>query len=68
VVSYWTNFVKTGDPNGDGLPPWPAFSTADPKVMHLHAAPTAGPLPNPDQLEALDAYFAWRRATDVAQR
>jgi para-nitrobenzyl esterase len=66
VVGYWTNFVKTGDPNGNGLPHWPAFSLAEPVVMHLHAAPASGPLPNPEQLKVLDAYFAGRRASDKA--
>ena len=59
---YWTNFAKTGDPNGPGLPAWPAYTRASPQVMSI--APTK-PLPQPAnmrQLKALDDYFAWRRA------
>ncbi len=26
MLDYWTNFMKTGDPNGDGLPLWNAYA------------------------------------------
>lgn len=46
MSSYWANFVKTGNPNGPGLPEWPAYNKRDGyQIMHLlggdiHAAPS----------------------------
>jgi para-nitrobenzyl esterase len=68
MSSYWTNFAKTGDPNGSGLPAWPVFTANDQRVMYFDGASEARPLPNGAQLKALDDYFADRRAVPGAQR
>ena len=33
--SYWTNFAKTGNPNGAGLSEWPIYTPADNKILEI---------------------------------
>jgi para-nitrobenzyl esterase len=42
MMSYWTNFAKTGDPNGAGLPQWPKYGKGD-ELIHLDSTITSGP-------------------------
>jgi para-nitrobenzyl esterase len=62
--TYWTNFAKRGDPSGEGVPAWPAFSDANPVLMYFNQTPHTGPVPNADALMVLDKYFAWRRTPE----
>jgi para-nitrobenzyl esterase len=64
MSTYWVNFAKRGDPNGDGVPRWPAFTEANPQVMYFHQKPYPGPVPSADSLRVLDLYFAWRRTPE----
>jgi para-nitrobenzyl esterase len=43
MSSYWTNFAKTGNPNGPGLPKWPAVKDLKPgETMILDKEPGKG--------------------------
>ena len=41
IIEYWTNFARTGDPNGSGLPPWPRYDTAK-QLIYLDDMTTTG--------------------------
>jgi para-nitrobenzyl esterase len=42
MQAYWTNFAKTGDPNGQGLPAWPAFEPKSRAFMRFGVAGEIG--------------------------
>lgn len=64
IANYWTNFAKYGHPNGNGVPNWPAFSDANPVVMHFNQGARTGPVPSAESLKVLDEYFKWRRTPE----
>ncbi len=44
IGEYWTNFARTGNPNGNGLPNWPTYGPADYwQTMHLNTVSEARP-------------------------
>jgi len=50
IQTFWTNFAKTGDPNGAGAPHWPAYDAAGNwQVMRLSSDPGAAPDPHRDR-------------------
>lgn len=56
MMSYWSNFARTGNPNGQGLPQWPAYNavTGD-GVLHLDTTIAAKKDAFRARYEALDA-------------
>lgn len=44
MQGYFANFIKTGNPNGHGLPNWPAYRSGDDfQIMRLDAESRAEP-------------------------
>jgi para-nitrobenzyl esterase len=59
MQAYFVNFVKTGNPNGSGVPEWPVYRPDDNyQVMRIDVQSQAEPEPHRDRFLALDAAMA----------
>lgn len=58
MLSYWSNFAKYGDPNGEKLPVWPLFNE-DNSVMEL--GENVGPIGDKyiELYDIIDEYIDW---------
>jgi para-nitrobenzyl esterase len=56
MQAYFVNFIKTGNPGGPGLPPWPAYKPeTNYQRMRIDVTSQAEPEPHRDRYLALDA-------------
>jgi para-nitrobenzyl esterase len=53
---YWANWVRTGDPNGPGLPAWPRLRPDEPTLLEIGTASHARPVLAPDRLSLFERY------------
>ncbi len=56
MQGYWTNFAKTGDPNGEGLPTWPAYDREQDVAWEIDVDPRPLPRLREAKLDAHEAY------------
>ncbi|MVN23456.1 carboxylesterase/lipase family protein [Mucilaginibacter arboris] len=57
ISSYWVNFAISGDPNGKGLPAWPAYNPQTIQVMMLSDQPEAETIPDKAALDLIISQY-----------
>lgn len=60
--AYWTNFAKTGNPNGKGLPVWPLYNTQKEKILdvELDGKTVGKPDPKKARLDVIEKAFRFK--------
>jgi para-nitrobenzyl esterase len=67
LQGYWLNFIRHGDPNGEGLAPWQAVTEGSMLVMQLGDKPGMRPaLSTPAREAAFERYLAGGHALPPA--
>lgn len=57
MQAYWVNFARTGNPNGEGLPNWPAYTRDSWQMIVFDAAISARPDDHRDRYLFLQKYW-----------
>jgi para-nitrobenzyl esterase len=58
ISAYWVAFAKTGDPNGEGRPRWPAYNSKDMLLNFTNDGPVAEVTPDAHALDAIAESYA----------
>ena len=58
MSGYWTNFAKNGDPNGEGLPPWPQYAADTDLALEISATPGEIAGLRQAKLDIMDRFYA----------
>jgi carboxylesterase type B len=57
-MQVWARFAATGDPNGPGMPRWPAYSPVDDPYLELGMQVRTGVAYHRAQLDAFEPFYA----------
>ena len=58
LARYWTNFAKSGNPNGDGVPNWPAFTGSEENWQILNHSISTEQNLNSKKLDVLEEVYS----------
>lgn len=57
MSGYWANFIKTGNPNGDGLPSWEEVNATSTVTQELGEGFGPIPIGSAEQIELINEWF-----------
>lgn len=68
MSAYWTNFVKSANPNGQGLADWPPYRGDNRNVLYIEEPITTGMVADAPRLASITAMYSEVVASEASQK